>query len=93
MAAASEVVLLVGWGKNQAVLVGLIVSMSEASLVVCAAVAAGTDDVSVRTPQLTSVPENVCVVDTSVGPVVLFIVKPEPNDEYSVHVAAVVEAS
>lgn len=29
----------------------------------------------------------------SVGPVMLFSVKPEPNEEYSVHVAAVVDAS
>lgn len=41
----------------------------------------------------TSVPEYVAVRVVSVGPVVLFWVNLEPNEEYSVHVAAVVEAS
>lgn len=84
--------MLVGEGKNHAVSVGSIVATP--SLPVPVAVAdAGAGDVSVRTPHCTSLPLYVCVWEKSVGPVVLPLVKAEPNDEYSVHVAAVVEAS
>lgn len=91
VAAAAPEVLLVGCGKYHAVSAGLAVVDPVPSPVVC--VAAGTDDVRVSTPHSTSLPEYVWMRDTSVGPVVSPLVKPEPNDEYSVHVAAVVEAS
>lgn len=92
-AAAAPEVLFVGCGKNHAVSVGSDVPSPAPSPVVCAGVAAGTEDVRVRIPHSTSLPEYVWVRETSVGPVVSPLVKPEPNDEYSVHVAAVVEAS
>lgn len=91
-AAPDEEVLLVACGKNHAVSVGSTVTTVPSPLVVCAGVAAGTEDVRVSTPHCTSLPEYVSVRDTSVGPVVLPLVNPEPKDEYSVHVAAVVEA-
>lgn len=92
-AAAPPEVLLVGCGKYHAVSVGSAVATPAPSPVVCAGVAAGTDDVRVRIPHSMSLPEYVWMRDTSVGPVVSPLVNPEPNDEYSVHVAAVVEAS
>lgn len=63
---------------------------------VCAAplepVCVGAGEVSVKTPHCTLSPVYVSVRDSSVGPVVPLRVKPEPKEEYSVQVAAVVEA-
>lgn len=78
--------------------VASIVSMASVPVpmpvaVAVAVAAAGTGVVSVRTPHCTSLPVYVCVRENSVGPVVLPFVNRDPNDEYSVHVAAVVEAS
>lgn len=64
---------LVGLGKNHAVSVGLTVS-TPLFPVVDAAVLAGTSDDSVRTPHCTSLPEYVCVRETSVGPVTFWTV-------------------
>lgn len=83
---------LVGEGKNHAVSFGLTVSTAPVPVAVAAA-AAGAGDVKVRTPHWTSLPVYVSVREKAVGPVVLPFVNLEPKDEYSVHVAAVVEAS
>lgn len=92
LGAAHELVF-VGLGKYHIELLGSSVPPVLSPEVVCAVAAAGPGVVKVRTPHSTSLPEYVSVRDTSVGPVVLSLVKPDPKDEYSVHVAAVVEAS
>lgn len=64
---------LVALGKNHAVSIGLIVS-APLFPVIDAVALAGTSEDSVRIPHCTSLPEYVCVRDTSVGPVTFWTV-------------------
>ena len=82
--------VLVGEGKYHAVSEG---SNDPSGPSTVGDAGAGAGVVITKVPHWTSFPEYVTVRVVSVGPVMLFSVNPEPNEEYSVHVAAVVDAS